>query len=228
MLSILNAKCQNHHNCQTSIYVHEHGDIVMGCIVDGRKEATKPHFASQLVSAIVEANLMVPSISDDMIKSIIRDMAKIADITIIYRDNLLANCIMFIYNGDKKELRVRSFGETYSFISDVEFVSLDSVWDKDELMSSHMYDNETNIEIYLNNHPERIHTNVTKFLIASKSIQDITRAEQLGEAKANLNLLFYPPVGKNYLFRKWGILRKDGYELKNDLSIVSYISDSLK
>lgn len=224
MISVLNTRAYNHEKCEDSVYAFENEHIVMGCIADGCSTGKNSHFASQLFCYAAKNNLFWPSITDGIILGMMADINSVKDTLLLDADHFLSTCILFIYTKSDKTLKIRIFGDAYYYVDDIEHIVDQN--NAPDYIGYHLDDSKFDINTYLSKYPEIIYANVDRFMICSDGIKRIERSDLLPIPKEYPNLLFYPPKSRNYLVRMWNILKRTGYYLSDDLSIVSYVEKS--
>lgn len=226
MISILNQRSSTHLNCEDSVYVHESESFIDGIIADGCSTGTKSHFASQLLCYAFKYRGIKDRYTDDRVifdvmKSMLVTMAAL-EIDII---NLLSTCMLFHYNKSDKTLYIRVIGDGYYYVNDVEYiVDQNNIPD---YLAYHIYDTPSKVREFFNKYPEVVYDSVDRFMICSDGITRIERtAFQPDPTLDPKVLLFKPPPSETYLTRMWNLIKRDGFSLSDDLSIVSYAQDS--
>lgn len=225
MLSTLNVRSQAHNSCEDSIFAKETGDFIWGCVCDGCSTGLKSHFASQCICYIVENNGLhdLNICSNYSIQTIIHDLRRIKNIPKLSNMNFLSTCLLFFYDKVLKELHIRIFGDGYYYVNGVEF-KIDQN-NTPNYIGYHLEDTNEDKNKYIEAHPVVIHHGVENFMVCSDGIKSIERGAFLENAKLDPNaLLFSAPTTENYLTRMWNKIKRDGFTLSDDLSIVSYVS----
>lgn len=222
MISTLNQRSNFHNSCEDSIYVGHSYDVIYGVIADGCSTGTKSHFASQLIAYSVESNARFNTLlSDSFVKSILFDLRSSAKVLNLTDSNLLSTCLLFAYYPHLKRLQLRLFGDGVYYINDIEY-RIDQNNEPDYL--GYLINKDySDIDKYLLKYPIIEYTDVHKFIICSDGIDRIERTVLQEPAKVDpLKLLLHPPTSANYLTRMWNLIKRDGFTLSDDLSIISY------
>jgi hypothetical protein len=225
MISILNTRADKHNSCEDSVFVLEDEHYINGIISDGCSSGKNSHFASQAFCyAFAEVSKTGCLTHDEVIKAAkLRILATCTALGLQPDPHLLATCILFDYDKVNKILKIRIFGDGYYYINDVEHVI-----DQNNIpnyMGYHLYDSPVTFDNYLKKFPEEIYESVDKFMICSDGITRIERSAFQRDATIDPNkLLFKAPNNKTYLQRMWNLIRRDGFGLSDDLTIVSYVS----
>lgn len=232
MLSIVNVRSQTHNSCEDSAYAEETWHYVWGVVADGCTTGIKSHFASQVIAYFIQKELACIECTSDYTVRRLRDfLFNVKDLFGFDCMNLLSTCILFDYDRKTKRLRVRALGDGVYYINEGVDNREGIVIDQNntpDYIAYHINDTPQQFEEYLKKYPEFIHENVEKFMICSDGIHSINRADLLHPAVHNPDILFKKPVSPNYLERMWNILKRDGYTLSDDLTIVSYVSENNK
>lgn len=229
MLSILNVRSNSHNSCEDSVYAMEDKEYVWGVIADGCSTGIKSHFASQAIAYFIgmEQDSSVPS---NYTVRKLRDLLKqTKDLFKISHMHLLSTCILFQYSKNLKLLVVRALGDGVYYINEGMDNREGIVIDQNntpDYIAYHIDDTAHQFEQYLDKYPSVMYNNVDKFMICSDGIHHIDRADLLGAPIRNPKILFENPVTTNYHVRMWNLLKRDGYTLSDDLTIVSYVSEN--
>lgn len=223
MLSTLNVISRQHNSCEDSVWVKSNSSYIWGVVADGCSTGVKSHFASQAIAYIVENHLPALNTRNESVFLLREKLNKLKDLMQISHMSLLSTCTLFCYDIRNKQLRIRLFGDGVFYINDIEFVINQD--NRPDYLGYHLLDDIPTFTNYLNKYPESVFDNVERFMICSDGIANIERSQLQTEATKDPNeLLFKPPTSENYLQRMWNILKRDGYTLSDDLTIVSYAS----
>lgn len=226
MLSTLNKISHAHNSCEDSIWVKEHEDYIIGVVADGCNTGHRSHFASQLLCYIVGSFFAVNKhhriVSDGFLAWVVDDLRSIMRILRLEEINVLSTMLLFEYDKRSKCLKTRSLGDGVWFVNDVEHrIDQNNIPD---YIGYHVNDDDLNP--YLEKYPIRAFYDVTRFMVCSDGIERIERGSlQKPPAVDPIKLLFHPPASPNYLDRMWNLIKRDGWILADDLSIVSYAED---
>lgn len=221
MLSTLNVIARHHNTCEDSLFVKSNSSYIFGVIADGCSTGIKSAFASQAIAYAVETYLPALNTRNESVLLLRDTLIKLKELFQFSHMNLLSTCTLFCYDIHNKQLRIRLFGDGTFYVNDIEFnINQDN---KPDYLGYHLLDDSVQFNKYLTKHPESIFDNVDRFMICSDGIANIERSILQIEPTKNPNeLLFKPPTSENYLQRMWNILKRDGYTLSDDLTIVSY------
>lgn len=229
MLATLNKRSDTHNSCEDSFFVKETDELIYGCICDGCSTGIKSHFASQAICYAFEKTAsnyinMFPITSERAVRAIIANIFMIKSILTLDNMNFLSTLLMFQYHKPSKKLLIRAFGDGFYSVNDVEcIIDQNNIPD---YIGYHLNDDYKNLGDYLDKYPERLYIDVEKFLISTDGIERIERGALQKEATIEpLKLLLHPPTGKTYLDRMWNLIKKDGFILSDDLTIVSYVNN---
>jgi hypothetical protein len=225
MIATLNVRGGNHERCEDSIYVHETEYAITGGVFDGCSTGKNSSWASQTLTHLFSF-FLVPT-SDYSCSEVIWKMKQIATILDIDQMHFLSTAILFRYDKFTEELIIRPFGDGFYYINDVEYeIEQDN---KPDYIGYLVEEGKTAKEIgnYLSKYKSHLYQKVKSFRICSDGIKSIGRSQFLEPAKnpEPLSLLFHPPKSENYLQRMWNLLKRDGYVISDDLSIISYVQD---
>lgn len=223
MVSILNVRSNTHNSCEDSVFVKENKEVIYGVVADGCSTGVKSHFASQAIAYIVENSLYQFVTTDHSIGTIRDVLASLRALLGISHISLLSTAILFVYDKESKHLKVRAFGDGVYYVNDIEYVIEQN--NTPDYLAYHITDRYDQFLEYLGKYPTQIYDNVKKFMICSDGITRIERSALQHDATVNPQvLLFTPPKSANYLTRMWNLIKKDGFILSDDLTIVSYAS----
>jgi hypothetical protein len=223
MISTLNVRGGNHESCQDSIFVKEDEFSISGGVFDGCSTGTNSAWASQTLAYLYsqyEDPTDFNSTAQVFLK--IQSLQKQLQLTEM---NFLSTCLLFYYNKVNKKLCFRSFGDGFLYVNDVEY-NLDQNNEPDylayilrqERCMQHLAD-------YIEKYPKQKFENVNSFKVCSDGIERVEISQFKDPKNKNpMSILLHPPSSENYLKRMWNILKKDGYTLSDDLSIISYVT----
>lgn len=225
MLSILNVRANNHNSCEDSVFVDDaNEDVIYGVIADGCSTGIKSHFASQVIAYFVQLQQESDVTSDSFVMALYEFLYEVKGLFKFSEMNLLSTCILFSYHKPSKSLRIRSFGDCVYYVHDREIIVDQN--NKPDYMGYHIGDTYSQFEAYMEKYPMSEYTNVERFMICSDGIKGIDRGMLQPPQTTNQAILFYPPTSTNYHIRMWNKLKRDGFTLSDDLTIVSYAEDS--
>lgn len=224
MLSIFNVRSNTHNSCEDSVFVDDVGDTMYGVIADGCSSGIKSHFASQTIAYFVQLHQETDVTSNNFIMALYEFLYEVKSLFKFSIDNLLSTCILFSYHKPSKSLRIRSLGDCVYFVHDREIIVDQD--NKPDYIGYHISDTYSQFESYMDKYPINEYLNVERFMICSDGIKGIDRGMLQAPQTTNPSILFYPPTSTNYHIRMWNKLKKDGFTLSDDLTIVSYVEDS--
>lgn len=226
MISTLNVRANHHNSCEDSLLVVENESSIDGIISDGCSTGINSHFASQAFCyAFQVAGRSGPFTEDYAVVAVKKRIRELVAHLGISSAHVLATCMLFHYNKLDKVLRIRVFGDGYYYVNGKEY-EIDQNNTPDYL-GYHLHDTYGEFGVYLNKCPEIYYENVDNFIICSDGIKSIQRS-QFAEITGGPTpiVLFSNPQSTNYLARMWNLLKREHYTLSDDLSIISYDSNS--
>ena len=229
MLSVLNKIGGNHNSCQDAVFVTENETHVRGGVFDGCSSGTHSEFVSQFLAYHFEKNVTeceVDFTGNMSISSVFDILQRLSYLLELKPINLQSTMLLFDYDKQEKQLKVRSFGDGVYYINDAQFE-----YNLEKGLVDYVGDNiglsYPKISEYLaeENHKTIVHEDVYNFMICSDGIKAIVE-NQFFESKINPSVLFARPTGANYLERMYNLLVKNKYTFKDDITIISYDSES--
>lgn len=242
MLSVLNVRANQHNSCEDSVFVKETDDHIWGVLCDGCSTGTKSHFASQTFAYFIENEGSEILTSDHFMFEVKSFILKVMLLFNFTHMNMLSTLLLFSYNKKTRVLKLRAFGDGYFYIpfhtqEETKLVIEDTDGDKlyetyfdqgntPDYIAYHILKTNPEFFTYLNAYPEREYQNVDRFMITTDGIKSLNRSQFAPDSKVNSSILYTPPVSANYLTRMWNCLKREGYQLSDDLTIVSYAENS--
>lgn len=220
MLSTLNKISHTHTTCEDNFFVNETEDGITGGVFDGCSTGTNSHWAAQTFAYLFgkyrnpTSNLVICRVTT-LLSGIMNTLG-------LTNMHVLATCLLFEYNKKTLRFRIRVFGDGYYYLNSREYEIEQE--NRPDYLGYHL-DDEIDLNKYLDRYPTEEYENVTQFCITTDGIQALQISqfkEQKHDAKS---LLLHPPDSTSYLNRMWNILKKEGWYLNDDLTIISYVQN---
>ena len=221
MISTLNVIANNKNNCEDKFVLVERDPFVVGGIFDGCSTGINSSWASQTLSYLVQLGIQQNKniLDDEFIVEMISQMSELSKSLNLTFAHFLSTCILFTYNKESKVFKIRTFGDCYYYLNDIEYI-VDQNNTPDYLG---YYLNNPTLTSFLLKYPILSYSDVDRFIVASDGIEKINISQFLSPKHLDpLGILFHPPSSSNYLQRMWNILKKEGYVVNDDLTIISY------
>lgn len=222
MLSTLNVIANHKNNCEDNFLVVEQGSIIYGGIFDGCSTGIHSAWASQTISYIVNFAIEqeIDILSDNFINyCLLSELEYMSERLNISHINFLSTCILFKYDKTNNIFSIRTFGDCYYYLNDIEYVVDQN--NTPDYLGYQMF--SKNREEFFKKYPILTYKEVKKFIVTSDGIEKINISQFLyPKHKEPLSLLFHTPSSNNFLQRMWNILKKEGYTVDDDLTIISY------
>lgn len=229
MLSTLNKISESHNTCEDSLFVIEDAEMIFGVVSDGCSTGICSAFASQAVCysvrKILKENDYKTITSDSFVVQLSIDLLRLKNSFLLSEMNLLATCVLFDYNKFTKELNVRSFGDSYYYVNSQEYVVDQN--NTPDYLGYHLEELGTPKFVeFVSKYESRTYYRVESFQICSDGIKSFKISQFKEDAGVNPETeLLKIPVSENYLSRAFNILKRKGFTISDDLSIVSYVQD---
>lgn len=229
MLSTLNIRSDTHNSCEDRFFVKEDEEYVRGVIADGCSSGTNSDFAAQLLCyAFQDLNQRTNegwTFTENLSMRYVKNrMRSTMDVFNTLTDmNFLCTAIVFEYNKISKRLSIRTLGDCYYWINDIEY-KVDQNNTPDYM--GYYLNNIVAFESYLDKYPVLEYENVEKFIITSDGIEKISKSTL--QVQTNLDplaLLLAIPTSPTYLKLKWNLIKRDKFTLSDDLTIISYVNN---
>ncbi len=233
-LSVRSSEHQNHN--EDDYFVVERQNIIYGAVFDGCSSGVDSYWASNTLKKIFNG---LGSIYDEFESDSNWDMLSIALLSNVNTrmqmvSNILkldvyhfeATIIFFVYDKNLKRLCVRFVGDGTV------------LWKHTNGVISHCNNEQNNAPNYLAHHLNDDYMEVFDFLktttflnlsdvdefwICSDGIDKVCDAKETG--KDGVDYLLNDPFAahlKNGMVRKWNLLSRDGFIVKDDLTIIKY------
>lgn len=225
MLSTLNVRGDLHNSCEDSIAINNKETYISGGIFDGCSTGIKSHWASQTMAYLFGACL--DPTTDIAAVGVYHDLISFRNVLHLTEQNFLSTCLLFFFDKLNRRLSVRVFGDGFYYVNDNEFeIEQDNTPKYFGYLLRDKYPNLALCREGLERYPVKIYHDVSSFRICSDGIKSIGISQfKDPKIKEPLSLLFHPPTSENYLQRQWNILKRDGYTISDDLTIISYVKD---
>jgi hypothetical protein len=208
-----------HTVCEDALFVKQYKDKICGLISDGCSSGKDSVWASNTLKHIFSHNTFdLYFLLDDTIKIAISMLKKLKEDLNLEVYHLESTAILFEYFIEDKVLYIRAFGDGSYFVNGVQH-TIDENNTPDYI--GHYVDSDANaIDEYLSKHPLITFENVESFSICSDGVDKIS-ISTFKDPKRKSEELFIPVTSETQLERKWNLLKRDGWIVKDDLSIIS-------
>lgn len=216
MISKLCVRGTYKNQCEDSVFVKETESFIYGCVCDGCSTGINSAWASQTLCYFIES--YGPwIISDQFLCFLKSNLLEIGKIIKLDKMKLLSTLVLFRYDKETKNLKIRVFGDSVYYINNKEFIVDQN--NTPDYLAYHL--NTDDFLEYLNNNPIKEYENVKSFQICTDGIKSFS-VSQFETPQKNPSILLEKPTSENYLQRMFNILKKDKWIINDDLSIVSY------
>lgn len=199
---------------EDSFFVKENEDYVWGGVFDGCSSGLDTHFASTFFKHVF---------SSIDVKDLFHSFHYVNRELLYLKQNLnLSICnfestiIIFKYYKIEKKLCLRIFGDGVFWINGVQ-----TIVDQNDEPDYFVHHCEMLIP-FLDKTPIQEFENVNKFIICSDGILRIKLHQSKDSTIDPIELLSGDILSTNHLDRKYNILRKQGWENQDDLTMVYY------
>lgn len=222
MLAKLNKIASSDHNtCEDNFMVYENDEIIQGVVADGCSTGKHSSFISRLICDLFKVYSGGDITNNNSILEIIYyNLLPIKSLLQLSENRLWSTILIFRYNKLLRELRLRTFGDGVYYVNNEEFI-IDQD-DKVDYLLSHL-DKPSE---YLQKNSLKIFYDVKSFAICSDGINSFSFPEfkEVEESKKidPKKLLLSENTSKNHLERKYNIIKKQGWQNRDDLTIISY------
>lgn len=230
MLSKLNVRGGDHEKCEDSLFVVEDENSIRGGVFDGCSTGQNSHWASQTLAYLYERYARDPKVwsvvNNYTTRLVVQDLVGICQTLKKDEMHFLSTALLFEYNKESRSLYVRAFGDGSFFVDGVENTIHFPRNEPDYLGYLLRSPDYSTVSNYLDRYPIKVYPEVGGFQICTDGIEAFS-ISQFKDPKIidPLALLLHPPDWGNYLARMWNKVRKDGWTLRDDLSIISYVTD---
>ena len=227
MISVLNKISRHHNSCEDSVYVEETEDRVFGAVLDGCSTGVNSHWASQTFVYIVKTAMkQVSKLTTTTSLYIMRTkMNSLATLLHLSDAHLLSTIILFVYDKKTKVLDVLPLGDCTISINHA-FIHRIDQGNKPDYFGYLLYSDLKTFDNFVERNPPWVFHNVESFAICSDGIDQIVTPQFPKTDISHLNpidmLIKTAPGSKFYLQQCWNKLKAAGFQLNDDLSIVSY------
>jgi hypothetical protein len=222
IVSSLLAKSFDHEICEDALFYKKTPQTIRGGVFDGCSSGLDSVWASNTLKHLFESYDFFYYLSDQSIIEAIRKFKTIKDILKLEIPHLEATAILFEYFVEEKVLYIRAFGDCFYFVNGVKY-EIDE--DNEPDYMGHYVDCDfEDLKEYMKAHPVTRYDNVENFSVCSDGIAKIGISPLIAkdkEMKKDSNILFENVESENHLDRRWNMLKKDGWIVKDDLSIIS-------
>jgi hypothetical protein len=167
--------------------------------------------------------MFYPQLTNHFIENIIRELKDIAERLRLTEMNFLATFIPFIYIKEKKQLRIRPFGDGVYYINGEEFRLEQN--NTPDYIGYQINEGFAGNSMYLDKYPELVYDNVDSFIICSDGIDSFAVSQFENIDKKEMFKLLEAPTSENYLQRQYNILKRKKFTNSDDVSIISYAKD---
>jgi serine/threonine protein phosphatase PrpC len=223
MLSNLCVRATIKNTNEDAIFLKESTSSIIGCISDGCSTGINSSFASRLLCYLFEKEMFYPQLTNHFIENIIRELKDIAERLRLTEMNFLATFIPFIYIKEKKQLRIRPFGDGVYYINGEEFRLEQN--NTPDYIGYQINEGFAGNSMYLDKYPELVYDNVDSFIICSDGIDSFSVSQFETIDKKEMFKLLEAPTSENYLQRQYNILKRKKFTNSDDVSIISYAKD---
>lgn len=227
IIASLLVKSHEHEICEDASFFKETTSSIQGGVFDGCSSGKNSVWASNTLSHLFSSYDFFYYLSDQTMIESIRKFKKIKDLLSLDVVNLESTAILFEYFKEERKLYIRAFGDCFYYVNGVKY-EIDENNEPDYM--GHYVDSDfEELKEYMQNHPIIKYENVDNFCICSDGIAKIDISPLIAknkEMKRDALMLFDPVDSENHLERRWNMLKKDGWIVKDDLSIISVNNDA--
>lgn len=221
MLSKLLICSRSHTTCEDTLDVIETEEYIKGGVFDGCSSGKNSKWASHTLNYAFKQ--FDYKMSNAACKFVMFDLKRIKDILKLDITNFESTAVIFDYDKETKTLHLRVFGDCTYFINGERFdISQNNIPD---YISHHIDKDEDGMTEYVGKYPTKIYLNVDSFIICSDGIDRLEYSALKIPEKNALEVLTTKPNSTTYLERMWNLLKKNGWQVADDLSIISYTND---
>ena len=219
MVSLLNRIGNNKTRCEDSYLFKEDQDWIWGGVFDGCSSGINSAWASQTLVYIYDKVPVTEFLYETMRADLWRKLdatIKMYDITV---EHLLSTAILFKYDKKNRVLAVRPLGDGVIFVNGVK-----KVYDQDNLPDYLAYhiDNPYRLNTLYNIYPVEHYDEVENFHICSDGIDSFALPQSKEKIQEPIDFLISENLSPNHLDRKFNILKKQGWIIHDDLTIIGY------
>lgn len=243
MLKVLNKISSTHElHCEDSFFVHENENIIFGGVFDGCSTGEKSHWASENLVLLFDKhkNIIINSSSNDIehssdyfILEIISNLKTVQEIFKVDQMHFLSTAIFFYYNKIEKAFYCKFFGDGSIFVKQnnkwLEYNNDENNMPK--YLGYFINENYALIHDYIKTRKAIKYENITDFTITSDGIDSFVNIfpnkEDIIIESAKNYLLYDTQFNKlnSELGKKFNLLTKDHWIIKDDLTIIKYINN---
>lgn len=225
MIATLNTIANKKNTCEDFFFTKENENFIWGAIFDGCSTGINSVWAAHTLNYLFSDISIEYYLTNESILNVINKSNLILNTLNLTVNNLLSTCVLFKYDKINKIFKIRSFGDCYYYLNDLEF-NIDQQNTPDYLGYYVMSNDEVEIIEYFNKYPIETYFNISKFIVCSDGIEKINISQFHKPKHPEVyELLFQHPTSPTFLQRMWNILKKEGYEVNDDLTIISYATN---